>query len=60
MDDFELKVKNRLEEMQDEIDMHKKMHMENEGVFIEYVDEKPVEKSLSQQVDDLLKDFPKC
>lgn len=59
MDNFEQEVTKRLEEMNDEIVMHKTMHMENEGVFIEEIDEKPVTKSFNETMKDLLKDFSK-
>lgn len=59
MDNFEQEVTKRLEEMNDEIAMHKTMHMENEGVFIEEIDEKPVTKSFNETMKDLLKDFSK-
>lgn len=59
MDELQNKINTFLENMEDEIAIHKSSHMENEGVFVEEIDEKPVEKSFTERVSEVLKDFSK-
>lgn len=59
MDELQNKINAFLENMEDEIAIHKSSHMENEAVVIEEINEKPVEKSFTERVSKVLKDFSK-